>query len=44
MAENESSNLRIEIHEKEKNYSAFSYALRRAVISQKFIKVKDYLT
>ena len=37
MAEFRSNNLRIEIHEKEKNYSAFSDAVRRAVISQKYI-------
>ena len=37
MAENETEKLRIEIYEKEKNYSAFSNALRRAVISQNYI-------
>lgn len=37
MAENETEKLRIEIYEKEKNYSAFSNALKRAVISQKYI-------
>lgn len=37
MAELRSKNLRVEVHEKLQNYSAFSNALRRVVISQNYI-------
>ena len=37
MAELTSQNTRIEIYEKDKNYSAFLLALRRTVTSQKYI-------